>query len=120
MRIAVIGLGAIGRVVVDRLRGPVDVAAGRKDRLQGSAYDLIFLCTRTQDLENALTPAAPLLAGDGAVVCLQNGLPEERTARIVGPQRVLGTVIGWSASRGGEVTGRGKFTLGGTSARLPQ
>jgi ketopantoate reductase len=95
MRIAVIGLGAIGRIVVERLALPVVVAAGRNDRLPQDVYELIFLCTRTQDLEGALQPAAPMLAPDGAVVCLQNGLPEERAAGLVGPQRVLGTVIGW-------------------------
>jgi len=120
MRIGVIGLGAIGGVVAQRLRersGNLEVAAGRKDRLPSATYDFILLCTRTADLETALEPAAPLLAADGAVVCLQNGLPEERAARIVGAERVLGAVIGWSASRGGEVTGRGKFIVGGTSPR---
>src|SRR5690348_18422224 len=107
MRIGVIGLGAIGSIVAERLRKamPVDVAPGRKDRLPDGSYDLILLCTRTVDLENALSPAAPLLAQDGAVVCVQNGLPEERAAKIVGQERVLGTVIGWSASRDGGVTG---------------
>jgi 2-dehydropantoate 2-reductase len=65
-----------------------------------------------------------MLAADGAVVCLQNGLPEERAAKIVGPRRVLGAVIGWSASKAGAgeyvVTGEGKFTLGGESPRLPE
>ena len=121
MRIGVIGLGAIGGVVAERLSraglAPA-LAAGRRERLPGDKYDLILLCTRTADIESALGPAAPLLAADGAVVCLQNGLPEERAAKIVGPRRVLGAVIGWSASRGGEVTGRGKFTLGGESPRL--
>src|SRR5262249_45170541 len=116
MRIGVIGLGAIGGVVAGRLG--VREAAGRNQRLPEGTYDLILLCTRTVDLEAALAPAAPLLAPDGAVVCLQNGLPEERAARIVGRERVLGAVIGWSASRGGEITGAGKFTLGGWSPRL--
>src|SRR5438067_3800957 len=122
MRIGVIGLGAIGSIVAERLarEQPIDVAAGRKDRLPDGRYDLILLCTRTIDLETALAPAAPLLAPDGAVVCVQNGLPEERAAKLVGPQRVLGTVIGWSASRNDGVTGGGKFILGGASPRRHQ
>src|SRR5438105_4821140 len=117
MRIGVIGLGAIGSVVAERLRAvqEIDVAPGRKDRLAQGPYDLILLCTRTIDLESALTPAAPSLAPDGAVVCVQNGLPEERAGKIVGPGRVLGTVIGWSASRDTGLTGGGKFILGGAS-----
>ena len=85
-------------------------------------YDLILLATRTDDSEKALAPAAPLLAPDGAVVCLQNGLPEERAGRVVGEGRVLGTAIGWSASALSPgkyvVTGQGKYTLGGKSPRL--
>ena len=124
MRIGLIGRGAIGGVIAERLAGGPDVlgvAARRGDRLPAGAWDLLLLCTRTQDLEAALAPAAPQLAPDGAVVCLQNGLPEERAAKIVGPGRVLGAVIGWSASReegGAFVTGRGEFILGGPSPRL--
>ena len=117
MRIGVIGLGAIGSVVAERL-AIADVARKRTDRLPDGQYDLILLCTRTADTEKALAPAAPLLKPDGAVVCLQNGLPEERAAKVVGAGRVLGAVIGWSASRGDGVTGGGKFTLGGNSPRL--
>src|SRR5579859_1995551 len=121
MRIGVIGLGAIGGVVADRLRqknwnDAIEVAAGRADRLPAGSYDFILLCTRTVDLETALEPAAPLLAPDGAVVCLQNGLPEDRAAKIVGADRVLGAVIGWSASKA-EITGGGEFVLGGRSPR---
>src|SRR3954468_9027651 len=87
------------------------------ETLAEGRYDLILLCVRSADIEKALVPAAPLLAPDGAVVCLQNGLPEERVAKIVGPNRVLGAVIGWSASRGQGVTGGGEFVLGGTSPR---
>lgn len=119
MRIGVIGLGAIGGIVADKLSrgGPIDTAAGRKDRLPPGPYDFILLCTRTVDLESALAPAVPLLKPDGAVVCLMNGLPEERAAKLVGPERVLGAVIGWSASRGTGVTGGGEFVLGGASPR---
>ena len=139
MRIGVIGLGAIGGVTAQRLLDAgfeVSLGAGRLyeeiaskfprarvgKSLPEGEYGLILLCVRTADTERALAPAAPLLKPDGAVVCLQNGLPEERVARIVGAQRVLGAVIGWSATmtEPGEyvITGGGKFTLGGTSPRL--
>ena len=140
MHIGVIGLGAIGGVTAQRLLGAgldVALAAGRHaaemaDKfpqarigatLPGSdPYGLILLCVRSPEIETALAPAVPLLKPDGAVVCLQNGFPEERVAKLVGPQRVLGAVIGWSATmtEPGEyvVTGGGKFTLGGTSPRL--
>jgi 2-dehydropantoate 2-reductase len=140
MHIGVIGLGAIGGITAQRLLAAgldVALAAGRhaapiarkfpearvaETLPNGAPYELILLCVRSTEIERALAPAAPLLAHDGAVVCLQNGFPEERVGRIVGPARVLGAVIGWSASmiEPGEylLTGRGSFTLGGNSPRL--
>jgi 2-dehydropantoate 2-reductase len=149
VRIGVIGLGAIGGVVAARLafqdwkRDSLFLAAGRHadvlraqglrvdggapvqakifDKLPPGSYDFILLCTRGADTESALAPALPFLAPDGAVVCLQNGLPEDRALRLAGPRRVLGAVIGWSASMRAPgdyvVTGGGKFTLGGDSPR---
>jgi 2-dehydropantoate 2-reductase len=140
MRIGLIGLGAIGGVTAQRLLGAgldVSLAAGRhasgmaakfpqarvSEMLPGpDPYGLILLCVRSPDIESALRPNLPLLKDDGAVVCLQNGFPEERVAKLVGQRRVLGAVIGWSATmtEPGEyvVTGSGKFTLGGDSPRL--
>ncbi len=139
MRIGLIGLGAIGGVTAERLLAAgqdLGLAAGRHvaaiarkfpqarvaETLPPDEYDLILLCVRTADTERALAPAAGFLKADGAVVCMQNGLPEERAARVVGAQRVLGAVIGWSATMTapGEyvLTGNGNFILGGTSPRL--
>ncbi len=83
-------------------------------------YDLLLLCTRTDGLEAALAGAAPLLAETGALVCIQNGLPEARAASIVGAARTLGGVVGWSSSldRPGQfrVTSKGPLTLGSFAA----
>src|SRR5438128_2221343 len=106
-----------------RIRGEPAVAAPPLlgARLAPGSYDLILLCTRTDSIDAALGDAAPLLAPTGALVCLQNGLPEERVAVRIGAARTLGAVIGWSASSEaygeGVVTGSGKFTLG---AAAPQ
>jgi len=85
-------------------------------------YDLMLLCTRTDASDAALTSAIPLLAPDGALVCVQNGLPEERAAVSVGAKRTLGAVIGWSASSEayGEyaITGGGKFILGAVDGTM--
>ena len=149
MRVGIIGLGAIGgvlaaRLVASRREGEeIFLAAGRSaraireqglridgeqpvmppsvaERLEGTQYDVLLLCTRTDDIETALLPAASLLAPEGTIVCVQNGLPEERAARAVGKGRVLGAVIGWSASASGrgqyKITGGGKFTLGAADA----
>lgn len=89
---------------------------------QAAPYDLLLLCTRTDASAAALDSAVPLLAPDGALVCVQNGLPEERAAVRVGSKRTLGAVIGWSASSEayGEytITGGGKFILGAVDGSM--
>jgi 2-dehydropantoate 2-reductase len=89
---------------------------------QAAHYDLMLLCTRTDASDAALTAAIPLLAEDGALVCVQNGLPEERVAVRVGSKRTLGAVIGWSASAEGYgdyvITGGGKFILGAVDGTM--
>jgi 2-dehydropantoate 2-reductase len=94
---------------------PVPLLGTRLPPLDG-LYDLVLLCTRTDALEAALAPAAPLLSPQGAVVCVQNGLPEERAARLAGSGRTLGAVVGWSSSADGpghaRITSEGRFTLG--------
>jgi 2-dehydropantoate 2-reductase len=85
-------------------------------------YDLMLLCTRTDASGAALDAAIPLLAADGALVCVQNGLPEERAAVRVGAKRTFGAVIGWSASSDAYgdyvITGGGKFILGAVDGSL--
>ncbi len=103
-----------------RVRGEAPVAApelfGPTLPAQAAPYDLMLLCTRTDASDGALDAAVPLLAPEGALVCVQNGLPEERAAVRLGSKRTLGAVIGWSASAEayGEytITGGGRFILG--------
>ncbi len=61
-------------------------------------FDYIFLATQPPQVEAAAESAAAWLAADGRVVCFQNGLCEERVAKIVGPDRVIGAVVAWGAS----------------------
>lgn len=79
-------------------------------------YHVLLLCVRSEATQTALLHAVPLLAGSGAIVCLQNGLPEEAAAAQAGAGRTLGAVIGWSATveRPGHyrITGMGGFRLG--------
>jgi 2-dehydropantoate 2-reductase len=82
----------------------------------GGQYQWILLCTRAEQTDTALDAILPLLAPEGAILCLQNGLPEGRVAARAGQERTLGAVIGWSASSAGPgqsaLTGAGKFILG--------
>jgi len=61
-------------------------------------FDFILLATQPPQVEEAARAAAPWLAESGRMLCFQNGLCEERVARIVGPERVIGAVVAWGAS----------------------
>jgi 2-dehydropantoate 2-reductase len=82
----------------------------------GQSFDLVLLATQPPQVEAAARAAAPHLAAGGALVCLQNGLCEERIAATLGEERVLGAVVAWGASAVApgvvERTSDGGFTLG--------
>ncbi len=82
----------------------------------GRKFDFILLATQPPQVEDAARAAAHVLAEDGAMVCFQNGLVEERIAKIVGDPRVIGGIIAWGASMLGpgeyERTSSGGFTVG--------
>ncbi|MGZ3460337.1 MAG: ketopantoate reductase family protein [Archangium sp.] len=62
------------------------------------AYDFILLATPPNGVEAAARDTAHLLAPDGAMVVLQNGLCEEWVARVVGEDKVIGAIVAWGAS----------------------
>ena len=102
----------------------LSVGCGAQAKLPGGApYDLILLCVRSEATAGALEAIVPLLAADGAVVCLQNGLPEEPVAVRAGAGRTLGAVIGWSATQDQpgryRLTGQGGFKLGAVVSPPP-
>src|SRR5204863_7304329 len=57
-----------------------------------------FLCVKAHFTEGAMGQIAPLLAPDGYVLSLQNGLNEEIIARHVGPERTVGAFIHFGAN----------------------
>ena len=62
-------------------------------------YDFILLATPPNGVEAAARDTAHLLAPDGAMVVLQNGLCEELVARVVGGEnKVIGAIVAWGAS----------------------
>lgn len=85
-------------------------------------YDLAILATQPPNVEEAARTALPHLAGDAAVVVLQNGLCEDRVAAIVGEARVIGAIVSWGASMPEpgryERTAAGGFQVGRLSGEL--
>lgn len=79
-------------------------------------FDYILLATQPPQVEEAAHGAVEFLAPRGAMVIFQNGLCEERIAKIAGKDRVLGGVVAWGASMHEpgvyERTSPGGFVLG--------
>jgi 2-dehydropantoate 2-reductase len=79
-------------------------------------FDFVLLATQPPQVEEAIRDVARFVAPDGRVVCFQNGLCEQRVAKVVGRERVIGAVIAWGASmlEPGvyERTSSGGFTMG--------
>ncbi|MGQ0504224.1 MAG: ketopantoate reductase family protein [Myxococcaceae bacterium] len=100
------------RVVRGELTVSVDVPSERPNE----GYGVAILAVQPTQVEQAAQQVAPLLSREGAVVCLQNGLCEERVAKLIGEEKVIGGVVAFGASvtEPGvyERTSAGGFTLG--------
>jgi 2-dehydropantoate 2-reductase len=91
-------------------------------------FDWVLLAVQPPQVEAAATSVLGALSRSGQMVCFQNGLCEERVARLVGPERVVGGVVAWGASMVEpgvyERTSAGGFSLGvlpgGDDSRLAE
>jgi len=97
--------------------GGARVVAGEATvELPVGLFDFVLLATQPPEVESAARAALPLLAPNGAIVCFQNGLCEERVAKIVGIDRTIGAVVAWGGSMPEpgvyERTASGGFTIG--------
>ncbi|WP_437621596.1 ketopantoate reductase family protein [Sorangium sp. So ce1151] len=86
-----------------RVRGEASpgTVRGRAERELGQdtrPFDYILLATQPPQVEEAARGVVAHLAPSGAMICLQNGLCEERIARIAGPERTFGAIVAWGAS----------------------
>lgn len=89
-----------------------------------ASFDYALLAVQPPQVEQAVVEIAPLLKDDARVVCFQNGLCEERVAKILGAERVLGGIVAWGASMPEpglfDKTSAGGFTLGRLTGPLDQ
>jgi 2-dehydropantoate 2-reductase len=78
--------------------------------------EVVFLATKATDMLDAARDLAPKLGPDSLVVSLQNGICEEALGKVLGPERVMGCVVGWGATMHApaelEMTSGGEFVLG--------
>ena len=127
------GIGAALHERGFRLRGDDAGRGGHPHAVLPAApasgdFDWVLLAVQPPQVESAASSALAALAPHGQLVCFQNGLCEERLARLVGASRVVGGVVAWGASMVEqgvyERTSAGGFSLGvlpgGDSSRLPE
>lgn len=86
-----------GARIVGHMDLTVPVRAVTPDAMEG-VYDLIIYLVKTVYDDKALPEILPFLGEGSAVITLQNGVPEERVAAVVGRERTLGGAIGWGAT----------------------
>jgi 2-dehydropantoate 2-reductase len=128
MKIAIVGAGSLGIVVGARLApqfrdlvmvdaDPANVAALNEHgaRVIGTmalavpvsavepahmrgGYDLVILLTKQTYNEVALAQIAPHLGAESIVCTLQNGIPEDSVAAVVGASRTVGGTVGFGAT----------------------
>ncbi len=128
MRIAIYGAGSLGTVLgayltkngvpvdlVNRNRAHVEALKARGARITGTVdltvpvsalfpeemsgkYDVIFLMTKQLNNRETVSFLKDYLSEDGLVVTLQNGIPEDSVAEVVGPEHTVGVVVEWGAT----------------------
>ena len=128
MRIAIYGAGSLGTVLgayltknglpvdlINHNRAHVEALKSRGARITGTVemtvpvsallpeemtgpYDIIFLMTKQLDNRRVVESLKPFLTADGLLVTLQNGIPEDLIASVVGPDHTVGCVVEWGAT----------------------
>ena len=86
-----------GAKIIGAVEFTTPVKAMTPAEMQGP-YAVIFYLTKQTANAYALPKIKEHLAEDGVVVVMQNGIPEEKVAEVIGKDRVLGAPVGWAAT----------------------
>jgi len=84
-----------------RITGTVDMTVPVSAMLpeeMGGKYDIIFLMTKQLNNRETVTFLKDYLADDGVIVTLQNGIPEDSVAEIIGTEKTIGVTVEWGAT----------------------
>ncbi len=90
-------LRANGAKITGTVEMTVPVKAMTPDEMS-SKYDVILLMTKQLLNAEVVTFLKDYLTEDGAIVTLQNGLPEPGIAEIIGANRTIGCTVEWGAT----------------------
>ena len=86
-----------GAHITGKVDFKVPVKAVFPDEMSGP-YDVIFLMTKQLYNREVAEFLKPMLAHDGVVATLQNGIPEPGIAEVVGEEHTVGVVVEWGAA----------------------
>lgn len=86
-----------GATLVGTVNENIPVKAITPEEMTGT-YDLVLLLTKQLFNEQVLHNLEPYLRDDSTLLSLQNGVPEESLARIVGKNRVVGGSVEFGAT----------------------
>ena len=78
----------------------IPVKAITPDQMEG-IYDIIILLTKQTSNKVVLNNLLPYINENSVVCTLQNGIPEESVAAVVGRERTVGGAVGWGAGWAG-------------------
>ena len=87
-----------GALIEGALTRCVKVRAKLPSQMEGK-YDIIILAVKQRENSAAAQFLLPFLKEDGALVTVQNGLPEPQLAEVFGDDRIYGCTLSWSAEK---------------------
>ena len=96
-RAHVAALKANGAHVTGTVDMTVPVSALLPEEMTGT-YDIVFLMTKQLNNRETVTFLKDYLTDDGLIVTLQNGIPEDGIAEIIGADRTVGCTVEWGAT----------------------
>lgn len=86
-----------GATITGKLDINVPVRAITPEQMTGT-YDIVFYMVKQTHNQTALPQLLPHLHENSVVCTLQNGVPEDAVAEIVGRHRTIGCAVGWGAT----------------------
>jgi 2-dehydropantoate 2-reductase len=93
----VAALNAVGATVTGFMDLNVPVRAYTPEQMTGK-YDLVFLLNKQTTNAVVLKHLLPFLQEESIICTLQNGIPEESVAEVVGRERTIGGAVGFGAT----------------------
>lgn len=86
-----------GATITGKMELNVPVKAILPEQMEG-IYDLVIYLTKQTYNDVALKQLLPHLGPESMVITLQNGVPEDAVAEVVGAERTLGATVSWGAT----------------------